>query len=244
MKYKKLFLSIFSFVVAVLACSCSSSKGIPFADYEWRLNDSTKYVHDKKLSWVFNFDNYQLSNHTPLLGSNVAIDRYPGLRNFLAGVIADCGLDVDSVLLYVPTEQKVVVTYRDDDRDIVPSVYTSFDGKRISMLNVFDMNVVKDDRSEMYTNVYLNKGKKRLVAVDRFPYGRRKIAMITILQTPTKEVEKIAEPFGHHALSRRVMDYSSPSMVEPVGWDMVRRKNISLLNYDLGQKLQKLKDSK
>ena len=118
----------------------------------------------------------------------------------------------------------MVVTYRDDDRDIVPSVYTSFDGKRISMLNVFDMNVVKDDRSEMYTNVYLNKGKKRLVAVDRFPYGRRKIAMITILQTPTKEVEKIAEPFGHHALSRRVMDYSSPSMVEPVGWDMVRRK--------------------
>ena len=71
-------------MVAVLACSCSSSKGIPFADYEWRLNDSTKYVHDKKLSWVFNFDNYQLSNHTPLLGSNVAIDRYPGLRNYLA----------------------------------------------------------------------------------------------------------------------------------------------------------------
>lgn len=226
-------------------CACRSQQEVNFANYTWKINDATKYIYSDDYSWVFTLNNRMLDPQTTLIGDKIAIDRYPGLYKYLKEVLADIRLEIDSVLLYIPTEHKAFVTYRGDDKNLIPTVYTSaVDSANTSMLNIFNMDIVKDDGEDVYSNLFFNKGKKRFVAVDRFHYGNRPVAMITILQTPTQETEKIGEPFRKYALSQRVVDYSDPETAEPLGWDLAKRKKIYLLNYELGQRLKKIKESK
>lgn len=243
------FARLFYLILLIGMCmlsSCSNTQNICFANYEWKINDGTKYIHDKDISWVFSTEDQLLSPQTTLIGSEIAINRYDGLKQYFNGVLGDISLKLDSVLLYIPTKQMIFATYSGNEKDLSPSSYTPLDTeKRNSFFNVFGVAELDTQGEQLLTNLFFNKKQKRFVVLHRFNYGNRPVAMLTVLQTPSAKTSKLAELLGsEYALSRRVMDYSNPLFTEMIGWDITKAKNIALANYDLGQKLLKIKDKK
>lgn len=152
--------------------SCRSAKPVTFANYEWKINDDTKYIHDSAISWVFSTEDQLLPLQTTLIGNETAIERYDGLKQYLSEVLADVSLQLDSVLLYIPAKQMVFATYRGSGTDLVPSSYTPLDNdNRTSFFNVFGISEIHSDGSQLLTNLFFNKKQKRFIVLHRFHYA-------------------------------------------------------------------------
>lgn len=245
MKKRLFYINLLLGLFCVLS-SCRSAKPVTFANYEWKINDDTKYIHDSAISWVFSTEDQLLPLQTTLIGNETAIERYDGLKQYLSEVLTDVSLQLDSVLLYIPAKQMVFATYRGSETDLVPSSYTPLDNdNRTSFFNVFGISEIHSDGSQLLTNLFFNKKQKRFIVLHRFHYSNQPVAMMTILQTPEGKIMNLAENLGDkYALSRRVLDYSDPLLSEIIGWDINKARKIALANYDLGQRLLKIKESK
>lgn len=247
-----------SSAILFIISGCSSSrKVVPFADNEWKINGETHYVYNKDLSYVFDSGNEWLNKDVaPLIGTEVGINRYPKLRNYLNDVLSDVRLDIDSILLYLPTEQTVFVTYSMDDQKLEPPTITEFNINVEDPLkstygtfhNLLGAEKLKSDGSQMLTNMFYNDKHKRYVVVNRLRYGDRPIAMITILESVSDKLRKYSEElFGGYyycAFSRGQLDYSDREQTYVIGREAVQSKNQGVRNYLLGQKLKQLKNKR
>ncbi|MDE6298868.1 MAG: hypothetical protein K2M10_04395 [Muribaculaceae bacterium] len=237
----------------ILIGGCHSSHKIVFAGHEWKVNDSTKYVHDKNMNWVFTVNSYDFSNRDPLLGSDIAISRYPGLSRYLSGVLADTEIDIDTVLLYIPTHHLVFATYKGDDTALPAVAYIPFlndsiasnEKKPRAYVNLFGQTGLDVEDKWMLINTSANTGKKRSVVAYRFPYLNRKLVMLKILQAETPEANKINDLFvpffdSPYVITKCWIDPSDPKFTQIVGWEIERGERTALMNLNIGERLKKI----
>ena len=244
-------------IFMALIVACRPSNEIVFAGYEWKVNDSTKYIHDKNLDWFFTVNSYDFSNQDPILGSDIAISRYPGLRRYLRGVIADTEIDIDTVLLYIPTHQIVLATYKGDDTTLPAVAYIPFLNDSVSSnekkprayINLFGQTGLDTEDRWMLINTSVNSKKKRSVVFYRFPYLNRKVAMLKILQAETPEANKVNDLFvpffdSPYIITKCWIDPSDLRFAQIIGWEIERGERTALMNLDIGNRLKKIKNSK
>lgn len=240
-------LIIAGFLLMIIVGGCRSSRQIPFAGHQWKVNDSTKYIHDKDLSWVFTMDDILFSEtDNPVMGDEIRISRFEGLRNYLDKQLECVRLNVDSIIMYLPTYKTLFVTYDDDDYRLVPSAITHLTMENSPTIhNMFMQKDYKADASEILMNVFYNRKQKSYVIVCRFSYGDRRVAMIKIMQSYSEKLRKYSHDlFGDHyysALTSTEVDYTDRENAFLVGWGVRSAINLVKKNYDLGQRLKELK---
>lgn len=84
--------------------------------------------------------------------------------------------------------------------------------------------------TEMYTNVILDRRKKHILVVDRFTYKKQSIALIYIIQSPTKQFMRMGLP----RWTETWVDVTDPSSLEPIANWIDRHRKVAIENYRLG----------
>ena len=240
-------------LISLLISSCSSTRSWSMANIDWRVNDTTHYIHDNDLNWVFNPNTNMFSAESPVYASDAKLNAYPELKKYFSEVISDVNLPIDTVLLYLPL-QKIIFVSLDAEKPKINPVSTILfpdddsDTKNRQSLAFDPADPEPSGEKWMFGNVFPNTKKKRAVIAYRFPYNGKEIAMLRIVQGHTSDMEKLSMDFGHgcntcYPLTDPKIDPSIVDFAEVMGWYITPFKKTALKNFDLGQKLSVLKNN-
>lgn len=177
-----------------LMASCSSPKGLVFANREWHVSDYYGQIIDKDTTYRMTFGNVLIPDPLPIVSSANSVTKYPGMDKFLSEILHTAHLDSAEILFYAPHMQTMFVRPNGIMPSLMPSSITSpmSDAKPYTMwVNKDDIGDWTRDSTEMYTYTYYDKGKKRLLIVDHYDYGDIPIAQITIFQSRNKLTSKM-----------------------------------------------------
>ncbi|MDE5975878.1 MAG: hypothetical protein K2G69_04965 [Muribaculaceae bacterium] len=248
----KTFPLICIYIILFLGCACSTHHPIVMANKEWKINDSTRYIHDSGLTWVLAATDFGFNTTSPMVAADYQLEREPAVRNYLSDVVRDVRLPIDTILLYLPMQKLIFATlsatgdkatpvssiiFSDDDAD-TNNFYSSFYDPSES----FPVG-----EKWMYGNIFPNFRDKRAVVAYRFPYNGKEMVILRIMQGETKGVRKLSEYYGYDCgtCSPFYNPYLNPSKIdfgEIVGWDVTKLKKQAVTNFHIGRRLKKLKE--
>lgn len=235
-----------------LISSCSSSRTWTMANINWLVNDTTHYLHDKDLKWVFDPNSNMVSADSPIYGSDIKLNAYPDLKDYLSEVINDVHLPIDSVFLYLPL-QKLIFASLDPDKPKINPVSTILfpdddSDTKNRQSQIFDpAEPLPTGGKWLFGNIFPNSKKKRAVIAYRFPYNNKEMVLLRIIQGHTPAMDKLSRDFGHgctscYPLTNPKIDPSIVDFSEIIGWYVTPAKKTALKNYDLGRKLKALRN--
>lgn len=195
MKQLNLIKSAFAMVTTILLmASCSSQKGLVFANREWHVSDYYGQIIDKDTTYRMTFGNVLIPDPLPIISSADSVAKYPGIDRFMSDILHTCRLDSAEILFYAPHMQTMFVR----PVGIIPPMKPSSISTPMQDERPYTMWVHKDDiedwtreSTEMFTYTYYDKGKKQLLIVDHYDYGDIPIAQITIFQSRNKFTSKM-----------------------------------------------------
>ncbi len=243
------------FVITVFMGGCTAvNKGVTFSSLQWKVNDSTKYIHDTRYNWVIFSGAMEFSERNPIIANNSTLKTYKGLDRYLSEVIEDVPLAIDSILLYLPMQKLIFATYSGEDTHVPPVSYIIFDNtgeeeRHFSFLNEYPDESLPRDNKWMFGNVFPNKKKDRCVVAYRFPYNDSKMVVLKIEQGHNREMDELTKALSTgctccYPLSHAFIDPLKPEYAEVVGWNIDKAKKTALFNLGLGEKLKQLKKQK
>lgn len=184
-------------VVITLFASCSSTKGLVFANREWHISDYSGQIIDADTTYRMTFGNVLIPDQLAVISSSDSIARYPGMDRFVADILHTCRLDSAEILFYAPQMQVMFVR----PNGTIPPARPSSVSSPMDDENPYTMWVIDDDiedwtreSTEMYTYTYYDKRKKQLLIVDFYDYGDFPIAQIIIFQSRTRTTSKMKIP--------------------------------------------------
>lgn len=231
-------------LLIMLYASCSSPKGLVFANRTWRVSDYYGQIIDKDTTYRMTFGNVLIPDPLTIVSSSDSVAKYPGMERFLADILHTAHLDSAEILFYAPEMNTMFVKPKGAMPSLRPSSISSpmSDEKPYTMwVNEGDVEDWTRDSSEMYSYTYFNKGKRQLIIVDCYDYGDSPMAQITIFQCKTKTTSKMKVPetihfhfFIVHDLRKYMRD------VEFWAHNVEHRRANAFANYRLGQE-QKLR---
>lgn len=235
----------FAIVVAILLmASCSSHKGLVFADREWHVSDYYGQIIDKDTTYRMTFGNVLIPDPLLIISSADSVAKYPGMDKFMSDILHTAHLDSAEILFYAPHMLTMFVRPNGVRPPRRPSSISSpmSDAKPYTMwVNRDDIEDWTRDSTEMYTYTFYDKGKRQLLIVDHYDYGDMPIAQITICQSRNKQTSKMGIKdtlrrafFEQHDL-RKYMDN-----VEYWSNCVEARRANAFANYKIGQE-QKLR---
>ena len=228
----------------VLMTSCSSHKGLVFANREWHVSDYYGQIIDKDTTYRMTFGNVLIPDPLPIISSADSVAKYPGMDKFISDILHTTNMDSAEILFYAPHMCTMFVRPNGFRPPMRPSSISSpmSDAKPYTMwVNKDDIEDWTRDSTEMYTYTFYDKGKKQLLIVDCYDYGDLPIAQITIFQSQNKLTSKMGIDdnlrrafFELHDLEKYMdnVEYWSHGVE-------VRRAN-AFSNYQIGQE-QKLR---
>ena len=226
-------------LMIVLFASCSSSKGLVFANREWSVSNYYGQIIDKDTTYRMTFGNVLIPDPLTIVSSSDSVAKYPGMDRFLADILHTARLDSAEILFYAPEMKTMFVKPKRAMSPLRPSSVSS----PMSDEMPFTMWVHEDDiedwtrkSTEMYTYTYFNKRKKQFLIVDFYDYGDTPIAQITIFQSRNKVTEKmnVKETYyrsfsGEHDV-RKFMGH-----IEFWAHQVEKRRARAFANYKIGQ---------
>ena len=181
-------------LMIVLFASCSSPKGLVFANREWSESDYYGQIIDKDTTYRMTFGNVLIPDPLTIVSSSDSVAKYPGLDRFLADILHTARLDSAEILFYAPEMLTMFVKPKRAMPPLRPSSVSSpmSDEKPFTMwVNEGDIEDWTRSPTEMYTYTYFDKRKKQFLIVDFYDYGDTPIAQITIFQSRNKVTEKM-----------------------------------------------------
>lgn len=226
-------------LMIVLFASCSSPKGLVFANREWSVSNYYGQIIDKDTTYRMTFGNVLIPDPLTIVSSSDSVAKYPGMDRFLADILHTARLDSAEILFYAPEMKTMFVKPKRAMSPLRPSSVSS----PMSDEMPFTMWVHEDDiedwtrkSTEMYTYTYFNKRKKQFLIVDFYDYGDTPIAQITIFQSRNKVTEKmnVKETYyrsfsGEHDV-RKFMGH-----IEFWAHQVEKRRARAFANYKIGQ---------
>lgn len=224
--------------------SCSSPKGIVFANREWLVSESYGQIIDKDTTYRMTFGNVLIPNPLVIVSSADSVAKYPGMDRFLADILHTAHVDSAEILFYAPEMKTMFVKPRGSMPPLRPSSISSpmSDEKPFTLwINGDDIEDWIRTPAEMYTYTYYDKGKRQLLIVDCYDYGDTPIVQITIFQYKNKNISKMKVPeriqfpfFIAHDLRKFMCD------VEFWAHNIEVHRAKAFANYKIGQE-QKLR---
>ena len=231
-------------LMIMLFASCSSPKGLVFANREWHVSDYYGQIIDNDTTYRMTFGNVLIPDPLTIVSSSDSVAKYPGMNRFLADILHTARLDSAEILFYTPEMKTMFVKLKGDIPPLRPSSISSpmTDEKPYTMwVNEGDIEDWTRESSEMFSYTYFNKGKRQLLIVDCYDYGDSPIAQITIFQSKNKTTSKMKVPMGLywsffeiHDLKKYMRD------VEFWAHNVESHRANAFANYKIGQE-QKLR---
>ena len=233
---------IYCCCLILVLVGCSSQKRIIFADREWNICNTygQTIASDSTYRMLLGYNVYPES--LTIISSMDSVEKYPGMKNFIADVLHTAQLDSAQVLLYVPHMSIMFVKPRHPMQPLRPSSLTfSMDDKIPHTMWTYE-EYPEDwirDSTEMFTYTYYDKGKKQLLAVDWFDYGDEPMAQIMVWQSRDKRSAEMKLPwlgtdgFDPHDLGNIDKD------IEYWGHQLEDRRMTAIENYKIGNRQAK-----
>lgn len=231
-----------SFVIVMAICflaSCSSHKGLVFADREWQISNFYGQIIDKDTTYRMTFGNIWIPDILPIISSTDSIERYPGMDRFISDILHTCRLDSAEILFYAPHLHTMFVVPKSPFSPIKPySITSPLDDERPVTMGIDeeDMGNWQRRSTDMYTYKYYNRRKKQLLIVDHYDYGDTPIAQITIFQSKNKLTSKMGVKDNSYRAYYELHDINKfIDDVEFWSFRIVGRNKRAILNYKIGQ---------
>ena len=226
-------------LMIMLFASCSSPKGLVFANREWSVSDYYGQIIDKDTTYRMTFGNVLIPDSLTIVSSSDSVAKYPGMDGFLADILHTARLDSAEILFYAPEMLTMFVKPKRVMSPLRPSSVSSpmSDEKPFTMwVNEGDIEDWTRSPTEMYTYTYFNKRKKQFLIVDFYDYGDTPIAQITIFQSRNKATEKMNVKETHRRSFSVVYDVSKFMRdIEFWAHQMEIRRARAFANYKIGQ---------
>ena len=181
-------------LLIMLYASCSSPKGLVFANRAWRVSDYYGQIIDKDTTYRMTFGNVLIPDPLTIVSSSDSVAKYPGMERFLVDILHTAHLDSAEILFYAPEMKTMFVKPKGAMPSLRPSSISSpmSDEKPYTMwVNEGDMEDWTRTPTEMYTYTYFDKNKKQFLIVDFYDYGDTPIAQITVFQSRNKATEEM-----------------------------------------------------
>ena len=181
-------------IMIMLFASCSSPKGLVFANREWSVSNYYGQIIDKDTTYRMTFGNVLIPDPLTIVSSSDSVAKYPGMDGFLADILHTARLDSAEILFYAPEMLTMFVKPKRVMSPLRPSSVSSpmSDEKPFTMwVNEGYIEDWTRSPTEMYTYTYFNKRKKQFLIVDFYDYGDTPIAQITVFQSRNKATEKM-----------------------------------------------------
>lgn len=230
-------------LMIMLFMSCSSPKGLVFADREWSVSDYYGQVIDKDTTYRMTFGNVLIPDPLTIVSSSDSVAKYPGMDRFIADILHTARLDSAEILFYAPEMKTMFVKPKGTMPPSRPSSISSpmTDEKPYTMwVNENDIEDWTRNPTEMYTYTYFDKRKKQFLIVDFFDYGDTPVAQITVFQSRNKTTEKMNVKETH--LRSFYMEHDLRNFMRDIEFwahQVEIRRARAIANYKIGQE-QKL----
>ncbi len=226
-------------LMIMLLASCSSPKGLVFANREWSVSDYYGQIIDKDTTYRMTFGNVLIPDPLTIVSSSDSVAKYPGMDGFLADILHTTRLDSAEILFYAPEMLTMFVKPKRAMSPLRPSSVSSpmSDEKPFTMwVNEGDIEDWTRSTTEMYTYTYFNKRKKQFLIVDFYDYGDTPIAQITVFQSRNKSTEKMNVKETHRRSFSVVYDVSKFMRdIELWAHQVEIRRARAFANYKIGQ---------
>lgn len=225
--------------MVLLLASCSSPKGLVFANREWHVSDYYGQIIDKDTTYRMTFGNVLIPDPLTVISSSDSVAKYPGMDRFIADILHTAHLDSAEILFYAPEMKTMFVKPKGTMPPLRPSSISSpmTDEKPYTMW--VNEDLIEDwirNPTEMYTYTYFDKRKKQFLIVDFFDYGNTPVAQITVFQSRNKTTEKMKVKETHRWSFYRE-HYFKNFMRDIEFWahQVENRRAIAFANYKIGQ---------
>lgn len=226
-------------MMIMLFASCSSPKGLVFANREWSVSDYYGQIIDKDTTYRMTFGNVLIPDPLTIVSSSDSVAKYPGMDGFLADILHTARLDSAEILFYAPEMLTMFVKPKRVMSPLRPSSVSSpmSDEKPFTMwVNEGDIEDWTRSPTEMYTYTYFNKRKKQFLIVDFYDYGDTPIAQITVFQSRNKATEKMNVKETHRRSFSVVYDVRKFMRdIEFWAHQVEIRRARAFANYKIGQ---------
>ena len=181
-------------LMIMLFVSCSSPKGLVFANREWSVSDYYGQIIDKDTTYRMTFGNVLIPESLVIVSSADSVAKFTGMNRFLADILHTAHLDSAEILFYAPEMHTMFVKPKGGMPSLRPSSISSPmpDERPYTMwVNDGDIEDWTRGSTEMYTYTYFNQRKRQLLIIDCYDYGDSPIAQITIFQSKNKATSKM-----------------------------------------------------
>lgn len=226
--------------ILFLACSCTSTKTLSFANREWHVSSHYGQIIDKDTTYRFTFGNVLIPDPLVIISSADSVEKYPGMEKFITNILKTTRLDNSEILFYAPEMQTMFLSLKESTFLGKPSSISSSLNEEFP----YTMWIHKDDvekwkrvPTEMYTYTFYHKNKKQFLIVDCFDYGDNPVAQVTIFQNRNKKTEKMKLP----DFTIRSAFFVNPDLskymnnVEQLSNWVETRRGRAISNYKIGQ---------
>lgn len=225
-------LKIIIAATALTLAGCAGIKTVPFSAHRFHVDPRTGNVHNTDSTLRFTFCTDVPDPEQLLIDSEVATARYHGLHRYLSGICHRLHVRCDSILFYAPQHDIMLVRIS----ETVPwkpgsqTINMTEENPYCSWVRHDDVEPWQRKPTEMYTNIILNRHKKHILVVNRFTYKKQDVALIYIIQSPTKQFMKIGLP----PWTETWADVTDPASLEPIANWIDGHRRIAIENYRLG----------
>lgn len=241
---KRIFYILAVVATLISTASCSTSKGLVFADREWHISDYYGQIIDKDTTYRMTFGDILIPVPLTIISSNDSVVKYPGMDRFLKEILHTARLDSAEILFYAPSMCTMFVKPKGAMPPLRPASVSSTmgDDKPYTMwVHEDDMEDWTRNPSEMYTYTYFDKKKKQILIVDFYDYGNEPIAQIFVFQTNTKATIKMNVPNTFYNGFYRQHDIGKyEKYIEFWSHVIDGHRKLAFANYKIGQE-QKLR---
>lgn len=226
-------------LLIMLYASCSSPKGLVFANRAWRVSDYYGQIIDKDTTYRMTFGNVLIPDPLTIVSSSDSVAKYPGMERFLADILHTAHLDSAEILFYALEMKTMFVKPKGAMPSLRPSSISSpmSDEKPYTMwVNEGDMEDWTRTPTEMYTYTYFDKNKKQFLIVDFYDYGDTPIAQITVFQSRNKATEEMNVKETH--LRSFYMEHDLRKFMRDIEFwahQVEIRRTRAFANYKIGQ---------
>ncbi|MDE5809669.1 MAG: hypothetical protein K2H59_05250 [Muribaculaceae bacterium] len=235
-------------LLLLLLSGCHASKhtinkNVRFASDEWHLDYRTSFAVNSDSTYQFQLEQAHkvFADGQTFIGKRSDFNSHPGLEKYFDKVVSDFPLEIDSVLVYVPYLQLIFATYKEPVKEYVPSVISDLTGKYNRDWYNDMTGQIKDDGTEIYSNVVASPKGKRFLAFSRFKYGNQPIVMIKIVQGYDRKLEKLCSPTHVYSIFDVEYDPNDPTLAEITGWALKNKTKLAKENAKIGTELLKAK---
>ncbi|MCH5226203.1 MAG: hypothetical protein J1F16_00070 [Muribaculaceae bacterium] len=227
---------IISTLFLLFLAGCASKRQLSFSGKDWFLSNHYAEIIDTDSLYRFTLNKELVDSETPLIGKSDSEYLTPAMIEYLKEILKLSRVENGEIMFFAPKYGVLFVTLDKNEPPIRPlslSCQLNDSLPYTFWVRPWEEEKWKRQEDQMYTNIYKDQGKKRIIVVDRFMYGDIPIARITIIQSVTNKLKK---KFPNNEIGMSWMDINKPESLDAVSYWINGHREASFENFKLGRR--------